>query len=132
MTLRVRHRILVVDDWPEVREVVAKLFADAGFEVSEACDLQEARFVIATAPPDILITDYFLPDQSAEFVPWLKRRYPKMPVIVLSASPAEAEQSMPDADVILSKPISLATLVQAVLRFVDVIEAEQLCGGITN
>jgi CheY-like chemotaxis protein len=132
MTLRMQHRILVVDDWPEVRELVARLFTGAGFEVSEASNLEEARVMIAAAPPEIVITDYFLPDQSDEFLHWLKRRYPKIPVIVLSASPHEAEQSMPEADVILGKPISLAVLVQMVLRFVDLVEAERLCGGIPN
>ena len=122
----------MVDDWPEVRELVVRVFSDAGFEVSEACNVQEARLRIAAAPPDIVVTDYFLPDQSEEFVPWIKRQRPQTPVIVFSASPDQAAESIPDADIVLGKPISLAELVRAVLRFVDLIEAGRLCGGIPN
>ena len=118
----------MVDDWPEVRELIVRVLTDAGFEVDEACNLHEAISKISVRTPDMIITDYFLPDQAEDFVPWIKDQFPEVPVIVLSAEPQEALESMPDADVVLGKPLSLAELTQTVLRFVDLIEAQRFRG----
>jgi CheY-like chemotaxis protein len=132
MTLIAPLKILVVEDWPEVRELVVGVFTDAGFNVSEACNWQEARSMFEVEPPHIVITDYFLPDKAEDFVQWVKQRYPRIAIIVLSADPQEATLSMPDADVVLGKPISLAKLVQTVLHFVDLVKAERSWGGAPN
>jgi CheY-like chemotaxis protein len=132
MALIAPLKILVVEDWPEVRELVVRVFTDAGFNVSEACNWQEARAMFEVEPPHILITDYFLPDNAEDFVQWVKQRYPRIPVIVLSADPQEATLSVPDADVMLGKPISLSELVQTVLHFVDLVEPERFWGGTPN
>jgi DNA-binding response OmpR family regulator len=126
MAFRTHLRILVVEDWPEVRDLVVRVMQDAGFEVDEAGTLQEAMSAISLSPPDLVITDYILPEKAERFVPWIKDHHPGVPVIVLSANPQEATEAMPDADVVLGKPIKLAELVQTVSRFVDLIEAQKM------
>lgn len=87
---------------------------------------------IVLEPPDIVITDYLMPEKTEDFVPWIKYRHPEIPVIVMSGLPEEAVQAMPDADVVLGKPISLGKILQTVLRFVTLIEVRRLGTGAPN
>ncbi|MEQ1631778.1 MAG: response regulator, partial [Planctomycetota bacterium] len=54
-------RILVVDDEPDLRFVLRSLFEDAGFHVDEAEDGERALLLVATAPPDVVLTDVRMP-----------------------------------------------------------------------
>lgn len=87
---------------------------------------------IVLEPRDIVITDYITPEKEEDFVFWIKDRHPEIPVIVMSGLPEEAAQAMPDADVVLGKPISLAKILQTVLRFVTLIEVRRLGSGAPN
>lgn len=51
------HRILLVDDEPSTREVLARLLERAGHDVFAVSSVPEAEAVLAEAPPDLLITD---------------------------------------------------------------------------
>lgn len=113
----------MVEDSDELRELLVRVFSDAGFEVREACSVAGATAILVNSAPDIVITDCFLPDISLAFVPEMKRRYPNMPVIVLSGDPEGARLMLPDADEVIGKPISLAELIQTLFKFVDAVEA---------
>jgi two-component system OmpR family response regulator len=54
-------RILVVEDDPEYRQIVADVLLDAGYAVAQAADAEEALFMAAHWPPDLLLTDVGLP-----------------------------------------------------------------------
>ena len=57
------HRVLVVDDEPEVRNVVALLFGSMGAEVSTAASGREALALIcAGADVTLLVSDVRMPD----------------------------------------------------------------------
>lgn len=51
------HKILIVDDHPAIREGLARLLADVGYEVVTAADVPSARQSLADDRPDLLITD---------------------------------------------------------------------------
>ena len=59
-------RIMVVDDEPGIRTLVAKILRREKYEVLEAGSAREAIAIIAgqKAPIDLLVTDFMLPDQS--------------------------------------------------------------------
>jgi two-component system response regulator AtoC len=53
---------LIIDDDPDVRQVLAEFVEREGFTVTGAGTLQEGRAEIAARPPDILLVDVRLPD----------------------------------------------------------------------
>ncbi|HEX5325207.1 MAG TPA: response regulator, partial [Acetobacteraceae bacterium] len=57
--------IMVVDDDPEVREIVAAFLADAGHHILQAGGGREALELLAETPDlDLVITDVRMPDIS--------------------------------------------------------------------
>ena len=54
--------ILLVDDEPELRRMVASLLTGAGYEVAEAADCAQARAAMAAQRPDAVLLDVMLPD----------------------------------------------------------------------
>ncbi|KPK14423.1 MAG: Fis family transcriptional regulator, partial [Nitrospira bacterium SG8_3] len=55
------ERILVVDDDPEIREGVADVLRQAGYDVDEAKDGKKAIKCIETGSYDLVLTDLNLP-----------------------------------------------------------------------
>ncbi len=55
------RRILIVDDEPSVRDVMATVLSDAGYSVQTAADGHIALKLIDLAPPDLIITDVMMP-----------------------------------------------------------------------
>jgi len=53
--------VLVVDDEPAIREVLALLLADEGYRVLTACDGQEALDYLALHRPDVIVSDIRMP-----------------------------------------------------------------------
>ena len=79
-------RILVVDDEKDIRFVLRGLFEEAGFEVEEAADGEQALSVITRAVPDVVLTDMRMPKiQGLDLLRELQRREPDVPVVLLSA-----------------------------------------------
>lgn len=54
--------VLVVDDDASIRTLLAFVFQDQGFVVSEAADGLEALDVLRTAPPALMILDLMMPE----------------------------------------------------------------------
>ncbi|MFA6124992.1 MAG: nitrogen regulation protein NR(I) [Sphingomonas sp.] len=79
-------RILVVDDDAAIRTVVGQALKRDGHRVVVVATVAEAEIHLATAAPDVLITDVVLPDGNGlDLVDRVVRGYPGLPVIVLSA-----------------------------------------------
>ncbi|HEX9203242.1 MAG TPA: response regulator, partial [Vicinamibacteria bacterium] len=56
------RRVLVVDDEPSMRELLAIMLRKEGFEVVAAESRAVAAAVLAQGPVDLVITDVKLPD----------------------------------------------------------------------
>ena len=56
--------ILVVDDVPDERGYLVTVLGDAGYNVSEAADGEEALAAVATARPDLITLDITMPEKS--------------------------------------------------------------------
>lgn len=56
-----RERILVVDDEPDIRDVLRLTLEAEGYEVSEAADGQEAVEMVRKLNPQLVLLDYKLP-----------------------------------------------------------------------
>ncbi len=54
-------RILVVDDDPDIRDILKLTLSEENYEVIEACDGEEALKIIPTKPLDLVLLDYRIP-----------------------------------------------------------------------
>src|SRR6187551_2104615 len=112
--------ILVADDESHILHVVSLKLRNAGFKVLTARDGQEALEMAQQEKPDLLITDYHMPQLSGlELCQRLKQdpATSKIPAIMLTArgyhlEPADTEQS--GILRMLSKPFSPRHLLDTV------------------
>lgn len=115
-------RILVVDDEPTVREVVAQYLRRDGHEVIEAADGDEALRYLEEHLPDLVVLDRMLPGLDGLDVLRAVRERGDTPVILLTALADEHERITgleEGADDYVVKPFSpreLAARVNGVLR----------------
>jgi CheY-like chemotaxis protein len=87
MSNRSKHRILVVDDEPSVRESLAGFLNDAGYEVSTAEHGFDALSQLRKLIPDAIISDLNMPQMSGfEFLSVVRRRFPDIPVVAVSGA----------------------------------------------
>ncbi|AGT09027.1 response regulator [Paracoccus aminophilus] len=114
--------ILVVDDDPEIRSLLARYLGAQGFRVSVAADRRECEARIADSAPDLLVLDVMLPDGSGlEICRGLQERR-RLPVILLTALKEDVDRIIGleiGADDYLGKPFNpreLTARIKAVLR----------------
>lgn len=119
------RRVLVVDDEPVVREVVAAYLSRDGFVVTEAADGTSALLQVTETSPDLIVLDVMLPESDGLSVLSKVRDRADTPVILLSARGDESDRVLGlemGADDYVVKPFSpreLATRVRAILKRVD-------------
>jgi two-component system phosphate regulon response regulator PhoB len=122
---RVAQRILVVEDEPDLLELVRFNLDQAGFKVETSDSGEDGLAALRRAPPDLLILDLMLPDLSGEDVCRAVRADPRlaqMPIIMLTAKSEEVDRVVGfelGADDYVTKPFSpreLVLRVRAVLR----------------
>jgi len=85
-------RILIVDDQPLIRALLQSLLAEQAdlTVVGEAETLAKALELIATAAPDIVLTDLSLPETTGlEAVESIHQQFPGVAVIVVTNRPAD-------------------------------------------
>lgn len=115
-------RVLVVDDEPTVREVVAGYLRRDGHLVSEAADGPTALLLLESERPDLVVLDMMLPGVNGLDILRRIRAAGDMPVIMLTARAEESDRVAGlelGADDYVIKPFSpreLAARVNGVLR----------------
>ena len=114
--------VLLVDDDPIVREVVARYLTRDGHRPLECADGPSALTILATQEVDLVVLDLMLPGMDGLTVCAEIRRTSAVPVILLTARGAEADRIaglQRGADDYVVKPFSpreLALRVAALLR----------------
>jgi CheY-like chemotaxis protein len=116
-----KHRILVVDDDADIREVTMLLLAGEGYDVASAADGIDALAWIAANPkPELIVLDLRMPRMSGgEFLHALRQdpTCAAIPIVVLSGDvPATQSASALGAQAYLGKPVDLDTLLAVVAR----------------
>jgi len=109
--------ILVVDDEPMVRDVVARYLTREGFTVIEAGDGLHARDILSTTQLDLVVLDLMLPEIGGlDLCRWI-RQSSSLPVILLTARSEEPDRIVGlelGADDYVTKPFSPRELVARV------------------
>ena len=113
-------RVLVVEDEPAQREVLAYNLEAEGFEVSRASNGEEALILVDEDMPDIIVLDWMMPNLSGiEVCRRLKMRSETrgIPVIMLSARSEDVDRVRgleTGADDYVIKPYSVIELMARV------------------
>lgn len=115
-------KVLVAEDDPSISLIIKTILQKEGYIVSVVTDGREALQMIATNPPDLLITDIMMPYTSGlELTGTVKANAQKsIDIIVLSGMGQEdivIEAFKLGADDFLTKPFSNAELLTRVKRF---------------
>jgi two-component system alkaline phosphatase synthesis response regulator PhoP len=125
MTDNGRHKILVVEDEPDIRELVRYNLEQGGFDVIESEDAVEALRLIEEERPSLMILDLMLPKADGMDICKMVRqrtRSSKLPIVMLTAKATEVDRVLGlefGADDYITKPFSpreLVARVKAVLR----------------
>ncbi|MCG8588934.1 MAG: response regulator [Proteobacteria bacterium] len=118
-------RILVVDDEPDLLELVRFNLQQSGFQVETSSNASEAIDALRRATPDLVVLDLMLPDRPGTDVCREIRSDPslqELPVVMLTAKSEEVDRVVGlelGADDYVTKPFSpreLVLRVKAVLR----------------
>jgi DNA-binding response OmpR family regulator len=89
--------VLLVEDEPLIREVIAEGLEDARFDVIQAATGDEAISVIRETHETItaLVTDFHMPGEAdgADVAFCIRRRWPDMPVVIATGRPDVLKQN---------------------------------------
>ncbi len=116
-------RVLIVDDDPDIRDVVGIALRRGGFETAEAADGAAALRQVAEGAPDLLVLDVTLPGlDGTEVCRRLRQGGSRVPILFLSSRDDEVDRVVGleiGGDDYLTKPFSpreLVARVRAILR----------------
>lgn len=115
-------RVLIVEDEPDVRRVLAKLIGNGGVSVSQAACGDEALTLLLTGyRPKVIVTDIIMPGalQGPELAAKAREMIEDLEVIFISGLPQEAAihgNGIGANDTLVTKPIDGAKLLREIKR----------------
>ncbi len=128
-------RILVIDDEPNIRELVSVYLTAAGFEVEGAENGAEGLERFRSDPPDLVVLDLMLPGMDGREVCRTIRDESATPVVMLTARDSDMDKVAlleTGADDYVVKPFSppeFVARVRAVLRRTGPVSQGSLAGA---
>lgn len=105
-------RALIVDDEPDICNLLSGLLGRAGYVCSVAHSMKEGRAVLDDEPYDAVFLDIHLPDGSGyDLIPAIRAQSARSRCVVISAVDAERASAMAaGADAFLPKPFTRAQI----------------------
>ena len=111
-------KLLVVDDEPELRSLLAEYFGRHGLDVRQAGDAAAARQLIAQSPPDIAVLDVNMPGENGlSLARWLRETQPGVGIVMLTTVSEAIDRIVGlelGADDYIPKPFELRELLARV------------------
>ena len=131
--------VLIVDDEPNVRDYLAQILRDAGFQVLTASDGEEALETIRREPPDFISLDLVMPRKSGHKLLYEIRKDRKLATIPVLIVTAHAQDELGQGDlkdivdsrvisgpgVYLEKPVKPLDYVRCVQRALGIEETPE-------
>ncbi|MAB29107.1 MAG: two-component system response regulator [Planctomycetaceae bacterium] len=115
-----RIKIMVVDDDPDIRELMTMALESEGAIVSQAEDGNEAINVFKTSAPEIVVLDMMLPHRSGFLVlEHIQTTEGPPPVIMVTANEGRRHKAYAESlgvSAYLNKPVAMARLLDTVLE----------------
>lgn len=125
------QRLLVVDDDPELRELLRSYLGEQGFEVAAVEDGAAMRRALAEGPCDLVILDVMLPGDDGLALCRELRAHSRVPILMLTARGDELDRIIGlemGADDYLPKPFhprELLARIRSILRRVHELPGER-------
>ena len=110
-------QILIVEDDPDIQELLCAYLRDAGYAPSAAGDGVEALNLFRTRSFDLVLLDLMLPKIDGFAVCELIRRQSQVPILMLTALDGEEQQLRGfamDIDDYVTKPFSMPVLLEKI------------------
>ena len=110
-------KILIVEDEPDIQELLRTYLEDAGYETAMAGDGVAALDLFQAQPFDLVLLDVLLPKIDGFGVCELIRRQSQTPILMLTALDGEEEQLRGfglDIDDYVTKPFSMPVLLEKI------------------
>lgn len=126
-----RHKILIVDDDPQIHKLLGKMLPSPKFSVESAFNAEEAKKGIESADPDLIVLDIMMPKVSGIEVLKFVRENPKhknILILILSAKDAQDDRLnglSQGADDYVAKPFHMKHLVRKIEHMIDKREEEK-------
>jgi two-component system KDP operon response regulator KdpE len=115
--MTIRHKVLIIDDEPQIRRLIQAALGRADYETVEAESAREALEKLRSERPDISLLDLGLPDRDGlELVPLFKQQSDTTLIIVSARDATEEKVAALDlgADDYLTKPFDTDELLARV------------------
>ncbi len=120
-------QVLVVDDEPDIRDLVSFILQDYGVQVTSVSSAQEALQALSESIPDVLISDIGMPKTDGYMLMReVRSRSPqeggRVPAIALTAYAGEMNQQQALAagfQMHISKPVDPDVLVKAIMNLIE-------------
>ncbi|MGE5739061.1 MAG: response regulator transcription factor [Betaproteobacteria bacterium] len=119
------HKVLIVDDEPNIVVALEYLMRQNGFDVRAARNGEEALALLGEFRPDLVLLDVMMPRKDGYQVAQTIRDTPALAgtrIVMLTAKGRETEISKGlavGADAYITKPFSTLELVEQVKRMLD-------------
>jgi two-component system, OmpR family, KDP operon response regulator KdpE len=105
--------VLIVEDEPQLRELVSASLSRNGYRCAQAATARDAMIEAKSRLPDIVVADLGLPDRDGIELIKSIRQWSTMPIVVLSARSQEADKVLAldaGADDYVTKPFGTGEL----------------------
>ncbi|MDQ7091380.1 MAG: sigma-54 dependent transcriptional regulator [Methylococcales bacterium] len=127
--------ILVVDDEPDIRQLVSEILEDEGYYVAMAENAQAARELKKKREPNLILLDIWMPDTDGVTLlkEWAQEEQRLCPVVMMSGHGSvetAVEATQLGAYDFLEKPLSLAKLLLVVERALEASYLQQENAGL--
>ena len=126
------HRVMVVDDDPDIIDYFSSFLEDNGYSVGSAQSAAAALSVVDEFKPDVVLIDVLMPGKSGlDLLVTLRRsaRWAEVPLVVVTGndqilqddcqSYLGSHQDVRGPDGVLSKPIDRKTLLAVLKKLCD-------------
>lgn len=119
-------RVLIIDDEPQIANMLKTLFESNGFEVDVATEGNEGLRLFRKNRADVVVTDILMPDKEGlETISELRRDYPDVKIIAMSGGTMTGIDGylkmaeLQGAGRVFKKPFRLADMLKAVQDLID-------------
>ncbi len=114
-----RAKILVVEDDEEMLRLLDDELKEAGFQVIQAKNGKEAFTQLERTTPDLIVSDFCLPDGGIDFLRELRHRSGTCRILVITAlNDNQTRQDVAEqgVDGFLGKPFRMSSLLDSIAR----------------
>ena len=124
-------KVLIVDDEKYLRELLAEMIGEEGFQCLQAEDGKHASEILEKETIDLMITDMRMPRMDgAQLLAWCRQKDLHFPVIFITANvellPHDKVALSDCCAALLRKPVSIDVLIEAI-KAADLRNHYRLC-----